>query len=79
MAEQTQAKRWPDLTDDELEEALRQIANRCDTQDEVRQRARDELGYTMASSICVSYSAPNGAGQRMHMGMAWGHNGTVGF
>lgn len=66
---------WRDLTNDELAKALLKIVHRCDTADEVNRMAKDELGYTYR--IAVSYSEPNGAGQRMSMFMAHAKDGST--
>lgn len=66
---------WKDLTNDELATAIRKIVNQSSDADAVNRMAKDELGYPYR--IAVSYSEPNGAGQRMSMFMAYAKDGTT--
>ena len=66
---------WCILTNNELQQAIRKIVNSCTNADDVNRRAKDELGYPYR--ISVSYSKPNGAGQRMSMFHAFARNGII--
>ena len=71
-------RNWRDLSDDELKSEARSIARSCDSSTEVSAKLKSDFDYPY--SVAVTYSKPNGAGQRMMMGMMHGKNGnTISF
>ena len=66
---------WRDLNNSELRRAIDRIVKRSRTEEEVNERAKDELGYPY--NIAVNYSKPNAAGQRMSIFMASAKNGET--
>lgn len=55
-------KAYRDMTDDEIKQATRQIVSNASTDDEIRQRLRDELVYPYSVAI-TSHNPTDQAGR----------------
>ena len=89
------SKSYDDMTDSEIKEAVKQIVSTSTSEDEVRRRVTDELGYPYDVAI-ISHIPEDPAGEEareivgrlgglvmkngaMAMVMLHGHNGTISF
>lgn len=73
-------RNWRKMTDDELSSAAKDIArsvarSRKPSTEAVAEKLKSKFGYPY--SVSVTYSEPNGAGQRMVMGMMRGKTGNI--
>jgi hypothetical protein len=67
------AKNWREMTNDELRGELKRIINSSNSPEQVKERAKDELGYPYNLAVAATYCGS----MVMMMGMAFAQDGEI--
>lgn len=71
--------RYQERTVEEIKAICLRLAKTTHSDEELKRRIAEELGYTGTIDVTSAHSEPNAQGQTMRavMGMIWGPNGEM--